>query len=181
MYNVAGHYSWACALTFTIQNESQNILSSPKKGLQIVLSYEVFAEEKKQCPCCAILVVEFNEYDDDDDDVLWGASTTPQKCLPKIILDIINFLPQLYLSALIIHYWHWRTNTQMKQTYAHTLDLFSQKSITRQFAHPLLKKITLDLFVLNKLYYHLLECIMCPSLLSWRALRFHDNTHYSDG
>lgn len=50
-----------------------------------------------------------------------------------------------------------------------------QKSITRQFADPLEKKITLSLFFLNKLHYHLLECIMCPRLLSWLALCSHDN------
>lgn len=96
--------------------------------------------------------------------------------LVEIILDIINFLLQLSPSVLAGPSAPNNPPRPLPPN-THTFNFFLSESITRQFVHPLLQKITLHLFILNWLYYHLLECIMCPGLLSWTALCFHDNVY----
>lgn len=96
----------------------------------------------------------------------------------KMSRNYICFLPQSSPLALIIHYW---SGSDAQTHTGICTSSFLSKSITRQFAHPLLKEIALHLFILNKLYYHLLKCIMCLCRLSWLALRFHDKEYKRNG
>lgn len=144
---------------------SKNLLSQPIKSLAVSFSFAVFAGLKQ----CAILFEEFGVR-------LWCLiSINSMKMFTRNYIAYYSFSS----STLLIHYRPGPeiiTHTQNPTTHTYTWSFLS-KSIPSQFAHPLLKKITLDLFVLNKLYYHLLECIMCPSLLSWLAPCFHDNMY----